>query len=270
MDKTELKYWKRKWELDDDLIYKKAGINQAAFVSNKICGNLLKTHGFVVSTHYSKSCELPVYFMKIRNGIKLIMRCNFYDWKLSVEIPEEYNDLPANYLPEDCLSHSMVENKGEKIAPCYCEGFKKEWCYDAYIPERPSKKFTIEIPDDERLYVIIHYLKHAYPDKIFNIDDDKRTVEEIKASIDKILDDNGFNDWKDDVSWGKPCKRRVMSAWEIIWRTYCLIDDLSSEIRAIYGESMCISEDTQRYAECILKFPNVHEEWLKEEWMYSD
>jgi hypothetical protein len=61
-----------------------------------------------------------------------------------------------------------------------------------------------------------------------------------------------------------------MSAWEIIWRTYCLLDDLSSEIRAIYGESMCISEDTQRYAECILKFPNVHEEWLKEEWMYSD
>jgi hypothetical protein len=42
MDKTELKYWKRKWEHDDDLIYKKAGINQASFVSSKICGDAMR------------------------------------------------------------------------------------------------------------------------------------------------------------------------------------------------------------------------------------
>jgi hypothetical protein len=268
--KDELKYWRRKWELSEELIYKNAAKSQASFVQNKIVGNLLKTVGFVVSHHYSKSCELPVYFMKMRNGIKIIMRCNFYDWKLSVEIPKEYADLPANYLPEDCLSHDMVENKGEKIPPCYCEGFKKEWCYNAYIPEQPGKKFTIEIPDDERLYVIMHYLKHAYPDKNFNISDDKRSVEELKTNIDNILDANGFNEYREDTSWGKPTQRRVMSAWEIIWRTYCKLDDLSSEIREIYGESMCISNDSQRYSECILRFPEVHKEWLMEEWLFSD
>ena len=77
-----------------------------------------------------------MYFLKLRNGIKLIMRCNFYDWKVSVEIPDDYEPLPKDYLPTDCLSHSMVENKGERIAPCYMEGFRKEWCYDAYIPEQ--------------------------------------------------------------------------------------------------------------------------------------
>ena len=72
----KLKYWKRKWELDDDLIYKKAGINQAAFVSSKICGNLLKTHGFVVSTHYSKVMRTAVYFRKSGTALNS-MRCNF-------------------------------------------------------------------------------------------------------------------------------------------------------------------------------------------------
>ena len=270
MEKVELQYWMRKWELDDKLIYKKASENQACFVRSKICGNLLKSRGFVVSTHHSKSCLLPVYFVKVRNGIKLTMRYNFYDWKVSVEIPEEYDNLPANYLPMDCMSHSMVLHDGEKIASCYCEGFKEEWCYDAYNPKQPGKKFTIEIPDDERLYVVLHYLKHAYPDKVFNVSADKRTVEQIKTDIDAILAANGFNDMYDDTSWVKPTKRRVMSAYEILWRTYIKMDDLSEEIRKEFGESMCISNDSQRYAEVINKFPKVHREWLMEEWLFRD
>lgn len=269
--KEELKYWNRKLKLDDNLIYKNAAETQISFVQNKIVGNLLRTVGFVVSHHYSKSCELPVYFIKMRNGIKIIMRCNFYDWKLSVEIPEEYAVLPPNYLPEDCLSYDMVVNKGQKIPPCYLEGFKEEWCYDAYIPEHPGKKFTVEIPDDERLYVILHYLKHAYPDKTFCINDDKRSVKEIKQSIDKILDANGFNDYREYIFFGKPSKRRVMDAWEIICLTYCkLYYDLDSEIREIYGKSICISNDSQCYAECILRFPEIHKEWLMEEWLFND
>ena len=270
MEKIELDYWKRKWELDENLIYKKAALSQASFVKGSICGNLLKARGFVVSTHCSKSCELPVYFIKLRNGIKLIMRCNFYDWKISVDIPEEYDILPANYLPTDCLSHCLVENATDKIPLCYLEGFKKEWSFDAYIPEQPGKRFTIEIPDDERLYVIIHYLKHAYPDKVFNPEDDQRTIEEIKASVENIINANGYNDWYDDTSWGKPHKRRIMSAWEILWRTYCIMDDMSSEIRKEFGSSMCIENDPQRYAETIKRFPEIHKEFLMEEWMFNE
>lgn len=268
--KQELMYWMRKWELDENLIYKKAGEKQAAFVRSKICGNLLHTHGFVVSTHYSKSCELPVYFLKLRNGIKLIMRCNFYDWKVSVEIPDDYEPLPKDYLPTDCLSHSMVENKGERIAPCYMEGFRKEWCYDAYIPEQPGKKFSIEIPDDCRLYVIIHRLKHAYPDVAFDPSTDHRTMEQIKESVDKILADNGFLDMRDDVSWGKPVKRSVMSAWEIIWQTYQKMDEMYYDGKMTVKEMPTVSKDSQEYAKVIMRFPEVHEEFLREEWMYND
>lgn len=269
MEATELLYWMRKWELDDKLIYKKASENQAIFVRNKICSNLLKTHGFVVGHHHSKSCLLPVYFMKIRNGIKLIMRENFYDWKVSVEIPEEYADLPADYLPTDCLSYSMVKNEFEKIPSCYCEGFKKEWCYDAYNPKQPGKKFTIEIPDDECLYVIIHYLKHAYPDIAFNPEDDKRTVDEIKSSIDKILADNGFNDLQEEQSYGKTVKNPVMSAWEIIRRTYNKLDDMYYDGKMTVEEMPVVSDNSQEYAEAILKFPEAHAEFLMEEWMFK-
>ena len=243
MEKTELKHWRKTWALEEALIYKQAAYNQAHFFINKICGDLLKSKGFVVSHHTSKSCKLPVYFIKLRNGIRLTMRCNFYDWKLSVEIPEEYASLPTNYLPEDCLSHDLVQNKRDKISPCYCEGFKKEWCYDAYDPQLPPKKFTIEIPDDERLYVIIHYIKHAYPDVTFNPEDDKRTVDELKSDIEKIL-----------------------------WRTYCIMVEYpySEEIRKVFGKSMCISNDPQSYAEVIKKFPEIHKEFLMEEWMYND
>lgn len=273
MEKTELKHWRKTWALKETLIYRQAAYDQVNFVINKICGNLLKCKGFVVSHHTSKSCKLPVYFIKLRNGIRLTMRCNFYDWKLSVEIPEEYASLPTNYLPEDCLSYDLVQNKIDKISPCYCEGFKKEWCYDAYDPQLPPKKFTIEIPDDERLYVIIHYLKHAYPDVTFNPKDDKRTVDELKSDIEKILDAHGFNDWKEETNCeGKVSKYRVMNAWEILRRTYCIMDEYpySEEIRKVFGKSMCISNDPQRYAEVIKKFPEIHKEFLMEEWMYND
>ena len=269
MEPVELQYWMRKWELDDNLIYKKAGESQACWVRGKVCGNLLKTRCFVVSRHYSKSCELPVYYMKMRNGIQLIMRCNFYDWKVSVEIPRDYEPLPADYLPTDCLSHRMVKHEGERIPPCYCEGFKDEWCFDAYNPQQPPKKFTIEIPDDVCLYVILHSLKHAYPDIVFNVEDDKRTVEEIEQALDEIFDKNGFNDLRDDDRWGKVVKKPVMSAWEIIWRTYSKLDEMYYANKIDIKEFPSVSDKSSDYAEAIIKFPEAHAEFLMEEWMLT-
>ena len=270
MDKVALTYWIRKWELDDNLIYKKASERQAQFVEHKICGNLLKACGFVISKHMSKSCILPVYYIKARNGIRLTMRCNFYDWKVSVEIPDGYDNLPANYLPMDCMSHSMVEHSGEKIPSCYCEGFKKEWCFDAYNPQQPNKKFTIEIPDEERLYVVLHRLKHAYPEKVFKVEDDKRTVGKIRADIDKLLDANGFNEMRDEIFFEKSVKRRVIGAWNILWRTYCKMGDLYHDGKMPSEDYPSVSDDSREYAECIIKYPEVHEAWLMEEWMYKE
>lgn len=258
----------RRWDLDEKLNYSKSAEKQAVFVRDKICGNLLHTKGFVVGHHFSKSCYLPVYYTKMRNGIKVIMRNNFYDWKVSVEIPEGVL-YPSNFLPEDCLSYSMVEDKLEKIPTCYLEGFKKEWSYDAYNPERPPRKFTIEVPDKERLYVVLHSLKHILPEISFKPEEDKRDVGEIEASIRKIYDDNGFNEEAEDTSWGKPIKRKVMSGWEIFWRTHCKIDDMYYDgvipVEASYPE-----DDPLKFAALILKYPEIHEEFLMEEWLYAD
>lgn len=263
-----LLYWQRTFNLDDKLIWKKSAESQECFVRDTICEHLLHTHSFVINFHHSKSCKLPVYYIELRNGIKLILRGNFYDWKVSVELPETPIHVPSSiyYLPEDCLSWQKIDNnKYETIPRCYLEGFKDEWAYEGYNLIEPSKKFTIEVPTDEDLYVIMHYLKHAYPDKIANAEDDKRSVEEIQQSIDYILsnfggteirkDENG----KDVYNWkGDP--ETVMSISNIFWKTY---------YKAYRTENVQEPEDNSKsYAEIICSSPEVHEEFLMEEQIY--
>ena len=272
--KQGLLYFMRKQKLDDNLLWKDASISQELFVRDTICGNLLKVHGFVVGIHYSKSCELPVYFITMRNGVKLIMRYNFYDWKVSVETPDNQPALPANYLPTDLMTFSMVNGKLEKIPQCYLEGFKKEWCYDAYDPENIPRKFTIEVPSKYNLYVIIYLLKHAYPDISILDGTDTRTAEELTKDINDILDNNGHNEFEANrFDEKKEAKSRVMSAWEILWQTYKKIDNLKHDEHynktEVYDMFPCINESVENYVNVIMKYPEAHEEFLREELMYK-
>lgn len=267
--KQEILYWMRTWDLEDNLIYKKSATSQACFVRDNITDGLLKAHCFVVSTHYSKSCLLPVYYIKMRNGIKLIMRCNFYDWKLSVEIPESYDNLPVDYLPKDCMTFSMVEDPLEPIPSCYLEGFKEEWCYGAYNPQNPSKRFTIEVPNDYCLFTVIHYLKHAYPDIEFDMNQDTRTSEEITAAIEKILDENGYNDMYDRKDFGKVFKSRRMSLYEIIWRLHYKIETLYYE-KKVDKNSLGEGDNLAFHVDMIMRYPEIHKEFLMEEYLYND
>lgn len=113
-------YFARRWELDEKLIYKKASEKQMRFVRDRICLYLLHVPCFKVSWHTSKSCLLPVYGFTMRNGIKVICRENFYDWKLSIELPKP---LPPNFIPDDILTWNDC---GKDIPDCYLEGFKDE------------------------------------------------------------------------------------------------------------------------------------------------
>ena len=272
--KQELLYFMRKQKLDDNLMWKDASISQELFVRDTICSNLLKVHGFVVSTHYSKSCELPVYFITMRNGVKLIMRYNFYDWKVSVETPDNQPKLPTNYLPKDLMSFNMTNGKPKKIPQCYLEGFKKEWCYDAYDPENTARKFTIEVPSKYSLYVIIYLLKHAYSDISVLAGTDTRTSEELTKDINTILDNNGHNEFEvNRFDEKKEAKSRVMPAWEILWQTYKKIDSLKHDEHynktEVYDMFPCINESVEDYVNVIMKYPEAHEEFLREELMYK-
>lgn len=275
----------RQWDIDDNLIYKKAGINQAIFVRDTLAGNLLHyVPVFAISMHRSKSVSLPVYGITMRNGIKLIMRDNFYDWKVSVILPKP---LPKNYLPIELFSNR------EDIPDCYLEGFHDEWAFKTYNPEDDKQtEFTVEVRNQYDVYVLFFYLKNAFPDKEFNPDDDKRTVEEIKASIDKINDDTGYNTWReDDTINGKPYKRRLMSGFEILWRTYYAIDNLENEEAKDYNSrhnyiktnylDKCNHEANERFimldipnnpelfAMIIHGEPQVKKAFLMEEWLYN-
>ena len=276
----------RQWEIDDKLIWKQAGIDQAVFVRDVLAGGLLGgIPCFAVSQHRSKSVVLPVYGFTMKNGIKIITRYNFYDWKVSVELPRP---LPKNYLPTEIFS-----NDGD-IPDCYLEGFKDEWSYKNYDPESETQtKFTVEISHKYKMYLLCFFLKNAFPEVEFDVDSDHRTVEEIKASIDKIHDENGYNDFRDDDGWGKPVKRRVLSGFEILWRTYHKIDSIRDEARGItdynsmhdyleknYYEGyehpnserflvLDIPDDSALFARIINGEPEVKKEFLREEWLYN-
>lgn len=257
----------RKWELDDDLIYKEASENQAIFIRDDIGMNLLKnTPVFQISTHVSKSCELPVYYIRMKNGVKLILRGNFYDWKMSVETPEP---LKPNYLPVDCISYGIKE----KISDCYLEGFRKEWCFDKYNPKKPSTKFTIGVSDKYKLYLIIYFLRNAFPDMEFNTSEDKRTVEEIADSICKIYDNYGVTEIHKSDRFGKDedYYEPWMSAWEILWDCYKLSDDKYRYNKdGNFINWMNDYKIPEKLAKHICQHEDVRKAFLLEEYFYND
>ena len=263
--------WMREWDIPETLIFKDAGKNQAIFVRDT-CGGLLGyAPVFMISTHRSKSVTLPVYYIKMRNGIEIVMRDNFYDWKMSVKIPEHYDPLPADYLPLDCLCDGVGDEK-ETIPDCYLEGFPSCWAFEAYNPERPAKKFTVELSDKFKVYVILHALKHAYPDVTFDANDDKRTPEEIQKSIEKIYDEHGFNKtYKDTFDGEKHFDRKMTSGWEILWRTYNALRHAEEEANGGHYVAglMDVPENPEEFAKRICKFPSVHEVFLSEEYTFN-
>ena len=262
-----LLHWQRTTNLDDKLIYKKATENQEIFMRDDIGFNLLKAPVFVISSHTSKSCRLPVYYIKMMNGIKIIMRGNFYNWKISVDSPV---DLPVNYLPLDCISDGVNED----IPNYYCEGFKNEWVFGKYNPENPGRQFTIECSDKYRMYVILHSLKNAIATPEYKLEDNTLTKDFIIEFINEIYSKYGYNEMYEDTSWNKPIERRQMSGFDILWKTYCAIDNLRSSWKPEYDpiieykDIMNIMDEPEKIADFILKYPTVYNAFRIESSMF--
>jgi hypothetical protein len=146
----------------DDLIFKKAGIDQAIFVRDDIHrlfargkdGNeryaWRKAHPVkVVSTHTSKSVELPVYEINPseddENDLIVIIRDNFFDWKVSVSSRQPVED---NF-------YGLFDSE-ESLYGVYCEGFKEEWVFGSYAESHHD--FTIELYSGHALWTFIYLL----------------------------------------------------------------------------------------------------------------
>lgn len=133
----------RENELSDDLLWKKAALQQMIFVRDKIGQHLSHSPIFVVSTHMSKSCLLPVYAFRLTNGIEFIMRENFYGWVVSIRSP-----FMIEKLPDFC--------KGDYNTKCYCEGFHDSWIYK-YMNENLHYS-TFSVNEKYDLYTLVYML----------------------------------------------------------------------------------------------------------------
>lgn len=144
--------FQRTVDYDKDLIYGKAASRQACFVRDEIGRHLLKTPIFVVSTHTSKSCLLPVYSFTISKKVEVHMRENFYGWVISLK---SIDDKPF-HLPEGFVHGDNNEDGTNDIHACYCEGFKDEWVYPFNTGE--VTETTFRIGSDYNLYTFFYLL----------------------------------------------------------------------------------------------------------------
>ena len=102
----------------------------------------------VVSTHVSKSIQLPVMMVQLTDGTIFIIRSNFYDWKVTV------------VSPTAIILNTSIFTCNEQVDPIYCEGFNKDWVLGPY--SQNNKEFTIELYDDQQfVYPMIALLVAA-------------------------------------------------------------------------------------------------------------
>ena len=156
----DLLTWCRVNEPNDDMIYKKGYWNQIVFIRDTIMNMVCKDYEeyvnnpvLVINTHKSKSIVLPVYQINLFDSkIKIVLRYNFYDWKISID-----SDIDIN------VDFMGLFKSDEKINSVYCEGFKKEQVYDSYSNNK--KQFTFEISDIYELYTFMFLLKNYVKNK---------------------------------------------------------------------------------------------------------
>lgn len=148
MEPVILHEWATQHIVDSSLFAFDAAWNQVLFVQDHLIRRLHPDAdreklypAMVIATHISKSQWLPVYELRAP-GLVVIMRCNFYDWKVTVrsdrEITCDFGDL---FDPD------------ARVMSYYCEGFRPEWVKEPY--SRNCYEFTAELKDKYDLDVFL-------------------------------------------------------------------------------------------------------------------
>lgn len=154
---VDLTTWSRVFEPKNGMSFKKGYFSQIVFVRDEVQGLLRDTYKeyadnpvMVISTHTSKSIGLPVYYIYLEKyDTQIIMRYNFYDWKVSINSKYEISEI------EDFI----IETK-KPISKLYCEGFNENQIFGRYKDN--NKKFTVELPDNFYLvYTFFYFVKRS-------------------------------------------------------------------------------------------------------------
>ena len=159
--KTELHEWFLTHRPDEEYLASKAAESQILFVRDtleQVVSIGLKYENrckaYVIGTHRSKSVSLPVYeFHREDIGLRLTLRNNFHDWKMSVESTGELSIDVADL----CDAHA-------EFSSLYCEGFPKDRCFTSYDKGKKhvdksgregGSKFTVELCGNYAAYTFL-------------------------------------------------------------------------------------------------------------------
>lgn len=159
-----LHQWIKENQPNDEMLWKNAAGRQMTFVRdnlNPLLQNKLKRAERkdiqVISEHRSKSIILPVYVLE-REDLKIILRYNFYNWKMSVICGKK---IDANF---DGLFHTTPpiepDYTGNELASVYFEGFPEDLCFD-YYESTDKKVWSAEISNDQMLWTTVYLILKA-------------------------------------------------------------------------------------------------------------
>lgn len=108
---------------------------------------------WVIGEHHSKSVRLPVYSLERPDkGVRLVLRDNHYDWKLSVA-----SEVPIDHELFAYLFHTTPpiepDYTGNELASCYFEGFPKDLIFGYHAND--SRRWSASIGGDRALWTTI-------------------------------------------------------------------------------------------------------------------
>lgn len=156
--KAPLQEWFSAQLIDNEMLWKGAAGYQVMFVRDCIA-SVMGADAFVIATHRSKSITLPVYQIERADlGLTVTMRCNFYNWKLSVQgerpIEADFSGLFYTTPPIE------PDYTGNPLSAVYFEGFPSELVF-GYYEASDKRQWSAELHEDNALWTALYLVMRA-------------------------------------------------------------------------------------------------------------
>jgi hypothetical protein len=132
-------------------------------IRDNIAGVFGATSAEVISTHRSKSVELPVYRLtNDRLKVRAYLRDNFYNIKLSIDSERPVN---ADFtgLFETAHTHEHDDYSGDDLASCYFEGFPESLVFD-YYGHTDGRRWSAQLRGYESLWTALFLIRRSFGD----------------------------------------------------------------------------------------------------------
>jgi hypothetical protein len=172
--RVPLQEWISAQTIADEMLWKGAFGHQMMFLRDELLPLIArglpyekasKEVAFVISTHRSKSIVLPVVsYERPDVGLRLVVRQNFYNWKLSV-ISEQplRNNLTEAVLPRLCHTSPPIDESytGNELANCYFEGFPDDLIFGYFDQSPLGTRWSAEIWGHEEMWTAVFAIMAA-------------------------------------------------------------------------------------------------------------